>query len=103
MNSHLFHPHQITGSCPQVNKLFNLKTLTKTDTLLSIVFIDYFQYSVVWGCSNLPENRSMESFWILSRTPQLPENAVLNARIESLVDRYVDRENIRFTEQNDAV
>lgn len=51
----------------------------------------------------MPQDRSMESFWILSRTPQLPENPTLNARIESLVDRYVDRENIRFTEQNDAV
>lgn len=67
-----------------------------------LLFTDYFQYSVVWGCNNLPLNRSVESFWVLSRSPTITSPAI-RTRVDFLIDTYVERENMRSTEQADAV
>jgi apolipoprotein D and lipocalin family protein len=67
-----------------------------------VIATDYFQYAVGWACEDLPDNRSREYAWILSRTPELPDDPVVLARIETYVDRYLDRDFIRWTEQRES-
>jgi lipocalin len=67
-----------------------------------IIATDYFQYAVGWGCEDLADNQSREFAWILSRTPELPNDPNLLARIETYVDNFLDRRFIRWTEQRDA-
>uniref|UniRef100_A0A182NRI3 Apolipoprotein D n=1 Tax=Anopheles dirus TaxID=7168 RepID=A0A182NRI3_9DIPT len=44
---------------------------------------DYENYSIVWSCEPLGEERSLEYFWLLSRTPSLPEDGELREKIEA--------------------
>uniref|UniRef100_A0A4Y0BP82 Apolipoprotein D n=1 Tax=Anopheles funestus TaxID=62324 RepID=A0A4Y0BP82_ANOFN len=57
---------------------------------------DYENYSIVWSCEPLGEDRSLEYYWLLSRTPSLPEDETLRERIEMLkeVNGIVDDELI---------
>lgn len=72
------------------------------ETNYYIIATDYFQYAVGWGCEDLEDEQSREFAWILSRTPELPDDPVLLARIETYVDRFFDRQFLRWTEQRDA-
>jgi Lipocalin / cytosolic fatty-acid binding protein family len=63
---------------------------------------DYFQYAIGWACEDLDEDQSREFAWILSRTPELPNDPIVLARIETYVDRFLDRSHIRWTEQSEA-
>lgn len=70
-----------------------------------VIATDYFQYAVGWGCEDIEvegEAASREFAWVLSRTPELPDDPVVLARIESYVDRYLDRQFLRWTIQSEA-
>ncbi|XP_049530212.1 apolipoprotein D-like [Anopheles darlingi] len=45
---------------------------------------DYENYSIVWSCEPLGEDRSLEYYWLLSRTPSLPEDEELREKILTL-------------------
>uniref|UniRef100_A0A182RLF4 Apolipoprotein D n=1 Tax=Anopheles funestus TaxID=62324 RepID=A0A182RLF4_ANOFN len=62
---------------------------------------DYQTFSVVWNCQPLGEEQSEESFWVLSRTPTLPADTDVMFRIQSIMRRYIDRSQVRFTRQQD--
>ncbi|XP_053680176.1 apolipoprotein D-like [Anopheles nili] len=62
---------------------------------------DYQSYSVVWSCQELEEQQSEESFWVLSRTPTLTTDRDVQLRIQSIIRRYIDRSQLRFTRQLD--
>ncbi|ETN60998.1 apolipoprotein D [Anopheles darlingi] len=63
---------------------------------------DYETYSLVWSCEPLEDERSEESFWLLSRTPTLTTDRDDLFRIQSIIRRYIDRRQIRFTQQLDS-
>lgn len=71
-----------------------------------IVATDYYQYSIVWACEDFVEDGepySHEGMWILSRTPSLPNDPILLARIETVIDKHFSRDHLRWTEQTDAM
>lgn len=37
---------------------------------------DYENYSLVWSCNDFAANRSTENVWLMSRTPQLPDEVM---------------------------
>lgn len=65
---------------------------------------DYFNYVVGWGCENLEDDRSREFAWVLTRLPELdPErDAAVLARIETYIDRHLDRRFLRWTVQDEV-
>lgn len=68
---------------------------------------DYFQYAVGWACEDLEtededEFSSREFAWVLSRTPELPDDPNMRARIETYVDKFLDRRHMRWTEQRET-
>ncbi|XP_050088551.1 apolipoprotein D-like [Anopheles aquasalis] len=63
---------------------------------------DYDTYSLVWSCQPLEDERSEESFWLMSRTPTLTTDPDDLFRIHSVIRRYIDRRQIRFTRQLDS-
>lgn len=65
-----------------------------------VIATDYFQYAVGFGCEDLPDNQSREYAWVLSRTPDLPEE--YNERVDAHIDRFFDRDFIRPTLQSEA-
>ena len=73
----------------------------ETNSIQQIIATDYFQYSVMWSCLDLDDDQSIESFWVLSRSLQISTS--IRARVDGLIDLYVDRDFIRQTEQNDAM
>ncbi|XP_050072150.1 uncharacterized protein LOC126560032 [Anopheles maculipalpis] len=48
---------------------------------------DYENYSLVWSCEPIGEERSLEYYWLLSRTPSLPEDEELREKIHSLKEQ----------------
>ncbi|XP_035781272.1 uncharacterized protein LOC118460775 [Anopheles albimanus] len=42
---------------------------------------DYENYAIVWSCEPIGEDRSLEYYWLLSRTPSLPEDEELREKI----------------------
>lgn len=60
---------------------------------------DYFQYAVGWGCENLENDQSREFAWVLSRTPELPEN--YHDRVNAYIDTHFNRTFLRDTAQDD--
>ncbi|XP_055605082.1 uncharacterized protein LOC129753306 [Uranotaenia lowii] len=62
---------------------------------------DYENFSIVWSCEPLPEEQSNESFWLLSRTRTLSSDPVVDMRVRSVIRRYIDRSEIRITNQLD--
>uniref|UniRef100_A0A182MS81 Lipocalin/cytosolic fatty-acid binding domain-containing protein n=1 Tax=Anopheles culicifacies TaxID=139723 RepID=A0A182MS81_9DIPT len=61
---------------------------------------DYNNYSIVWSCEPLGEERSLEYYWLLSRTPSLPEDEELRERIEMLKEQYgIVADELIVTEQ----
>lgn len=61
---------------------------------------DYFQYAVGWACEDLDGNRSREFAWVLSRTPELPEQYI--ERVDEYVEQFFDPTFIRDTNQDDS-
>ncbi|XP_003436167.2 uncharacterized protein LOC11175951 [Anopheles gambiae] len=52
-----------------------------------ILDTDYENYSIVWSCEPIGEERSLEYYWLLSRTPALPEDEELREKIEILKEQ----------------
>uniref|UniRef100_A0A182PVG9 Apolipoprotein D n=1 Tax=Anopheles epiroticus TaxID=199890 RepID=A0A182PVG9_9DIPT len=52
-----------------------------------ILDTDYEQYALVWSCEPIGEDRSLEYYWLLSRTPALPEDGELKEKIELLKEQ----------------
>jgi lipocalin len=65
---------------------------------------DYFNYVVGWGCENLEDDQSREFAWVLTRLPELDEerDAQVLARIETYIDRHLDRQFLRWTVQDEV-
>ncbi|XP_053680165.1 apolipoprotein D-like [Anopheles nili] len=42
---------------------------------------DYESYSIVWSCEPIGQDRSLEYYWLLSRTPALPDDEQLRDKI----------------------
>uniref|UniRef100_A0A182J5D9 Lipocalin/cytosolic fatty-acid binding domain-containing protein n=1 Tax=Anopheles atroparvus TaxID=41427 RepID=A0A182J5D9_ANOAO len=42
---------------------------------------DYENYALVWSCEPIGEERSLEYYWLLSRTPTMPEDEELRDKI----------------------
>uniref|UniRef100_A0A182IWD1 Lipocln_cytosolic_FA-bd_dom domain-containing protein n=1 Tax=Anopheles atroparvus TaxID=41427 RepID=A0A182IWD1_ANOAO len=45
---------------------------------------DYENYALVWSCEPIGEERSLENYGLLSRTPTMPEEAELRDKIAQL-------------------
>lgn len=71
------------------------------ETNYYVLGTDYFQYAVGFGCENLDGGQFREFFWVLSRTPDLPES--YRARVDEYIDTFFDRRFIRTTEQDDEL
>uniref|UniRef100_A0A182YPT4 Apolipoprotein D n=1 Tax=Anopheles stephensi TaxID=30069 RepID=A0A182YPT4_ANOST len=61
---------------------------------------DYENYALVWSCRPIGEERSRESYGLLSRTPSLPDDGELRKTIDTLKEQngIVDDELV-ITEQ----
>lgn len=66
-----------------------------------IVATDYDHYSLVYSCLSSGEDRSTVGGWVLSRTPVL--DASVNETVDTLIGKYLDRTELRTTEQNDLL
>ncbi|XP_062557077.1 uncharacterized protein LOC134221928 [Armigeres subalbatus] len=62
---------------------------------------DYENYSVVWSCESVEENRSRESFWLLSRSRQLSQDEQVEEKVNDIIQKYIDPEQIRITDQSE--
>lgn len=64
-----------------------------------VLSTDYTNYAIVWSCLNLPNGRSRELGWVLSRESRL--NAAADARVEQVLrDNDLDRSFMRNTPQD---
>lgn len=60
---------------------------------------DYVNYAVIWSCANLPNERSNESAWVISRTPTL--SPAIEARTnEVLAENNIVLSAMRETDQD---
>ena len=66
-----------------------------------VLSTDYVNYAFVVSCFDLPENRSLESFWLLSRSFTL--TSPIRARADELIGKYLDASRIRQTNQNNQM
>ncbi|EAT38565.1 AAEL009559-PA [Aedes aegypti] len=56
---------------------------------------DYTSFAFVWSCFPVSDNIKGESYWLLSRTVELP--ASVQARVDELTDAHLIRRHIRQT------
>lgn len=63
-----------------------------------ILSTDYVNYSIVYYCMNLPGNLSFESYWLLSRTPQLCDDSRKSA--DDVINKFIDKSKVRVTVQD---
>lgn len=66
-----------------------------------VLSTDYANYAFVVSCMNLQDNRSLESFWLLSRSFTL--TPTIRARADELVDKHLERRRIRTTIQDNVM
>lgn len=66
-----------------------------------IMDTDYDNYAVIYSCKNLSENKSAEAAWVLSKQRTLKSQVV--ATVDSLVDQYLSRADLRRTEQSQSI
>ncbi|XP_070504502.1 apolipoprotein D-like [Chironomus tepperi] len=65
-----------------------------------VLSTDYSNYAFVVSCMDLQENRSLESFWLLSRSFEL--SPTIRARADELIARNLDASRIRPTIQDNV-
>jgi apolipoprotein D and lipocalin family protein len=63
-----------------------------------VLSTDYDNYSIVYFCRNIEDNKSSEYAWILSRQPQL--NQAAKATADGLIDAHFDRSEMYAAEQS---
>lgn len=63
-----------------------------------ILSTDYDNYSIVYYCENIDNNKSKEFAWLISRQPQL--NQAVKATADGLIDTHFDRSKMYQTEQS---
>lgn len=63
-----------------------------------VLSTDYVNYAFVVSCINLSENRSLESYWLLSRFFTL--STTIRTRADELVAKNLDARRIRKTIQD---
>jgi lipocalin len=63
-----------------------------------VLSTDYVNYAFVVSCMDLGVNRSLESFWLLSRSFTL--SPTIRARADELVTKHLDSSRIRKTVQD---
>lgn len=63
-----------------------------------ILSTDYINYSIVVNCRAKDENKSIESYWLLSRTPQVSEEGRKIA--DEIINNKLDKSRIRITVQD---
>uniref|UniRef100_A0A1Q3FPN3 Apolipoprotein D n=1 Tax=Culex tarsalis TaxID=7177 RepID=A0A1Q3FPN3_CULTA len=66
-----------------------------------VIDTDYDKFAIVWACEPLPQDRSSEGFWLLSRTRKFTDDKEANERAFGAIRKYIDQNNIRFTNQAD--
>ncbi|KAL9705985.1 hypothetical protein quinque_009503 [Culex quinquefasciatus] len=66
-----------------------------------VIDTDYEHFSIVWACEQLGEDRSSEGYWFLSRTRRFTDDVEANTRAFHAIRQYIDRTEIRFTNQLD--
>jgi apolipoprotein D and lipocalin family protein len=59
---------------------------------------DYIEYAVVWSCRPLPNDRSNETFWVLSRMPEASANTTARYN-QVLTENSADFSQFRITNQ----
>lgn len=62
---------------------------------------DYENFAIVWSCEPLPQDRSSEGFWFLSRERKFTDDKDANERAFGAIRKYIDQNEIRFTNQAD--
>lgn len=65
-----------------------------------VLATDYDQYSVIWDCQNLPNGRSNEDAWVLSRYQSVSEE--VKEEVRAVVGQYLDEDQMRDTYQGAA-
>lgn len=63
-----------------------------------VLSTDYDNYSIVYFCMNVEDNKSREFAWLLSRQPQL--SPAVKATADSLIDAHFDRSKMYQAEQS---
>lgn len=58
---------------------------------------DYFSYAIVVSCFQIDPNTRFESYWFLSRN--YPPTANARQRADEIIDRHLNRDFIRPTQQ----
>jgi Lipocalin / cytosolic fatty-acid binding protein family len=66
-----------------------------------ILDTDYTHYSFVYNCVNQPNDKSYQSYWLLSRTPQLTTGEEAVAAIDCLKKKYIDPSQVRTADQSE--
>lgn len=69
-----------------------------------IVASDYSNYALFWGCENARDGESsFEHFMLLTRVPgiyDVERDPALWSRIEDMIDRFVDRSQVKVVFQD---
>lgn len=79
--------------------LGNYLKLTEPTAIFWVVGTDYSRYAVIWSCSNLPNNRSNEQAWVVSRLPTA--SADVTASYMAVINRTnLDVNSLIITNQN---
>ncbi|XP_053660063.1 apolipoprotein D-like [Anopheles marshallii] len=69
-----------------------------------VVDTDYVNYAVVYSCAAFAEmNQAVEGYWLLSRTPNLPNNPQVIERVKYLRSTYFELAHIRVTNHTEEL
>jgi len=77
-----------------------IKTAPNIKSNYWVLSTDYVNYSIVYYCEDLPENKSSELFWLLSKKPEL--TAEVKKTTDELVDKHFTRAAIYEVTQTAA-
>jgi apolipoprotein D and lipocalin family protein len=66
-----------------------------------ILDTDYTHFSFVYNCVNQPGGKSYQSYWLLSRTPQLTTDEEPVATINCLRKKFIDPSQVRTADQSE--
>ncbi|KAG5681845.1 hypothetical protein PVAND_011253 [Polypedilum vanderplanki] len=70
-----------------------------TEPNYKVLSTDYENYSIVYNCKNLPENKSLEFFWLLSSKPQLDDS--VKSTVDNLIKEYFETDKLYTVNQTE--